>query len=208
MHSNGWIPREQILGTVAKTRVPEEFLAQHPTHANPPALLFSLERLFLEKGVKVSASELDFLKLALPRLQKWFDWIESGQRGERPGSYYWRGRDTDRDQSQRQNPRTLSSGLDDYPRSLFATTRERHVDLACWIAKGAEILAGLSALVKDAASSAKYTFLSQGIVGNLTYYHWDESKNLFADWGKHADLPLLTVIEPITTIIFMHARKS
>jgi mannosyl-oligosaccharide glucosidase len=199
LHANGWIPREQILGPVARTRVPAEFLAQHPTHANPPALLLAFERLYLEADqhdaeklarVASSEAELAYLRLALPRLFAWFDWLERGQRGARDHTYYWRGRDVEPDQSQRLNPRTLASGLDDYPRALFPTTAERHVDLACWIARGALILESLAALAGGelAERGRAYGALGRAVQAAIPTYHWDDEAREFRDWGRHAAL--------------------
>ncbi|KZS99305.1 glycoside hydrolase [Sistotremastrum niveocremeum HHB9708] len=39
---NGWVGREQILGEEARSRVPPQFQAQYPTHANPPTLAMAV----------------------------------------------------------------------------------------------------------------------------------------------------------------------
>ncbi|KIJ27409.1 glycoside hydrolase family 63 protein [Sphaerobolus stellatus SS14] len=39
---NGWVAREQILGEEARSRVPSEFVNQHPTYANPPTLTMAI----------------------------------------------------------------------------------------------------------------------------------------------------------------------
>ena len=60
MHSDGWIPREQILGAEALARVPSEFVAQHRQHANPPALLLRVQRLLDDESHPESAGEAVF----------------------------------------------------------------------------------------------------------------------------------------------------
>ena len=45
MGDEGWIPREQILGDEARSRVPAEFVVQNPLHANPPTLLLAIGNL-------------------------------------------------------------------------------------------------------------------------------------------------------------------
>ncbi|KAK9463984.1 glycoside hydrolase [Lipomyces oligophaga] len=41
----GWIPREQILGDEARSKVPPEFQTQSPMHANPPTLVLAVGAL-------------------------------------------------------------------------------------------------------------------------------------------------------------------
>lgn len=45
LNTEGWIPREQILGKEARAKVPEEFIVQHNRNANPPTLLLTLHRI-------------------------------------------------------------------------------------------------------------------------------------------------------------------
>ena len=64
------------------------------------------------------AKILAFAANAIPRLEKWFEWLQSTQRGAAPASFRWRGRTANH---------TLSSGLDDYPRAPTPTDDEIHV---------------------------------------------------------------------------------
>merc|ERR1719410_3368465 len=45
MNDNGWIPREQILGDEARSRVPEQFQIQRPHIANPPTMFLAINAL-------------------------------------------------------------------------------------------------------------------------------------------------------------------
>lgn len=93
--------REQILGAEARSRVPQQFLAQIPTVANPPTLFLPLVKLALALSGDSSAAHLltdphskdiskeqwqDFLDRAWPRLKSWLNWLES-QAGPVASSY-------------------------------------------------------------------------------------------------------------------------
>jgi mannosyl-oligosaccharide glucosidase len=93
MNSQGWIPREQILGKEARARVPSEFLVQHPSHANPPSLYLPLLAHAATAAASGGGSGEEaqraqaFLKRAWPRLEAWYHWFNSTQAGSTPGSY-------------------------------------------------------------------------------------------------------------------------
>ncbi|PAV24387.1 glycoside hydrolase family 63 [Pyrrhoderma noxium] len=57
---DGWVAREQILGEEARSRVPDEFIVQYPSYANPPTLTMAvtafIERL---KNYKSGPSDAD-----------------------------------------------------------------------------------------------------------------------------------------------------
>lgn len=98
--------REQILGDEARSRVPDEYVAQLPHAANPPTLFLPIMKLAqslaqnasaqdqaLLKGLHASSISrerwLDFLQRAWPRLLLWFRWFDRLQAGPVSGSYRW-----------------------------------------------------------------------------------------------------------------------
>ncbi|KAJ1644488.1 Processing alpha glucosidase I [Coemansia asiatica] len=67
MDASGWIAREQILGSEARSKVPPEFQVQYPNFANPPTLLFAVEKIaevyrFMDHS-KISSDKLHGLDL-------------------------------------------------------------------------------------------------------------------------------------------------
>lgn len=85
------------------------------------------------------------------------------------------------------NPKSLSSGLDDYPRASHPTMRERHVDLRCWIALAAGVMAELSTLLGK--NDVKYYETLSYLTDNerLNRLHLDPYSEHYADWGLHTD---------------------
>jgi mannosyl-oligosaccharide glucosidase len=86
LNVHGWIPREQILGDEARSKVPDEFVLQHISNANPPTLFMVLDKLvasYKEEKALGKHNEEDelFFKRAFPRLEVWFRWFNTSQTG-------------------------------------------------------------------------------------------------------------------------------
>uniref|UniRef100_A0A2P2M3T4 Mannosyl-oligosaccharide glucosidase n=1 Tax=Rhizophora mucronata TaxID=61149 RepID=A0A2P2M3T4_RHIMU len=152
MNIDGWIPREQILGSEALSKVPEEFVLQHPTNGNPPTLFLVVHDLLhgIEKNKFAPAERNEitsFFEHAFVRLEAWFQWFNTTQSGKIMGSYFWHGRDNTT--THELNPKTLSSGLDDYPRASHPNEDERHLDLRCWMLLAANCMDFITKLLKE-----------------------------------------------------------
>lgn len=127
-----------------------------------------------------------------PRLKAWFTWFNTTQVGSLPTTYRWRGRDPDT--MKFLNPKTLTSGLDDYPRASHPTSSERHIDLRCWLALGAQVLAEMADLLGHDGEryGSTYEMLSDNDL--LDTLHWSESKSRYADYGLNTDS--VTLVKP------------
>lgn len=111
------------------------------------------------------------------------------------GSYLWHGRNASA--LRELNPKSLSSGLDDYPRASHPTNRERHVDLRCWIALAASVMAELSTMLgKD---DVKYYETASYLSDNdlLNKLHLDPYSEHYTDWGLHTDSVVLRELPPL-----------
>jgi len=186
MNVEGWIPREQILGLEALAKVPEEFVTQINSNANPPTFFLTLNYILTHHGDRLlSENRLGTLERMYNRLVKWFDWYNTTQIGELPGAYRWRGRDDKTDLEL--NPKTLTSGLDDYPRASHPSKDERHVDLYCWITLGTKVLAEIAMLLNR--QGEKYTNTYKYLANNklLHQLHWSHNRDTYADFGLHTD---------------------
>jgi len=186
MNSEGWIPREQILGKEARAKVPDEFVVQHNRNANPPTLLLTLHRIVGEVSDQMTDWWRDYLRRMWPRLATWYSWFNTTQLGDTRGAYRWRGRNSSA--LRELNPKTLTSGLDDYPRASHPTVDERHVDLRCWMALASQLMGEIGRLLgrKD---SKKYEDTAAFLSNNkhLDSMHWSVSHQAYMDWGFHTD---------------------
>ncbi|ONM35063.1 Mannosyl-oligosaccharide glucosidase GCS1 [Zea mays] len=193
LNSDGWIPREQILGAEALSKVPEEFVLQYPSNGNPPTLFLAIRDLASgihaqqfsdEEAEKISS----FLERAYIRLNAWFQWFNSTQSGKYEGTFYWHGRDNIT--TKELNPKTLTSGLDDYPRASHPNDEERHVDLRCWMLLATNCICSIAEFLKmDSALEKDYYKMSNQLsdFGTLNKLHLDDTIGAYFDYGNHTE---------------------
>lgn len=186
MNSEGWIPREQILGKEARAKVPDEFVVQHNRNANPPTLLLTLHSIVGDISGEMTDWWRDYLRRMWPRLATWYTWFNTTQLGDTRGAYRWRGRNASA--LRELNPKTLTSGLDDYPRASHPTVDERHVDLRCWMALASQLMGDIGRLL-GRRDSKKYEDTALFLSNNqhLDSMHWSVSHQAYMDWGFHTD---------------------
>ncbi|KAF9433961.1 Processing alpha glucosidase I [Entomortierella beljakovae] len=197
---NGWIQREQVLGDEARSRVPEEFQVQYPEHANPPTL-FKAISLYLNRlqnvtnqvsedpEIDVTNARLlnpdlatDYLKALYPKLRTNYYWMRHTMRGSireyermsrsRVEGYRWLGRT---------KTHTLTSGLDDYPRSEQPNIGELHVDLLSWIGFMNHNLQSIAAILGEEDDVEELEEHYSAIVANIDDLHWSEENKAYCD---------------------------
>ncbi|XP_057776938.1 mannosyl-oligosaccharide glucosidase GCS1 [Salvia miltiorrhiza] len=192
MNADGWIPREQILGAEASSKVPSEFVLQHPTNGNPPTLFLVLREFVCSiKKHKFSASQSNdistFLRRAFVRLDAWYKWFNTTQSGKDVGTYFWHGRDNVT--TRELNPKSLSSGLDDYPRASHPSEDERHVDLRCWMHLAADCMSSISEFLEDSHIGKEYSLTAKLLsdFDLLNQIHLDNTSGAYSDYGNHTE---------------------
>ncbi|KAK2002070.1 mannosyl oligosaccharide glucosidase [Colletotrichum falcatum] len=205
MDDDGWIPREQILGPEARSKVPEEFQVQYPHYANPPTLFLIIED-FMERLRKTNGSQPvereqlgpreslrtahldnvelgeDFLRRLYPFVRSQYDWFRKTQKGDL--------KTYDRDafsnkEGYRWRGRTethiLTSGLDDYPRPQPPHPGELHVDLMSWIGLMTKSLMNIADALGMREEVDEFKTTLNAIRHNLNDLHWSEKEGCYCD---------------------------
>lgn len=206
MDEDGWIPREQILGSEARSKVPAEFQVQYPHYANPPTLFIALEALVDKiEGKAGSGIALDeksqqtlgtvggqvlatpdsiraWLKQLYPFLQKNFEWYRKTQWGDL--KTYDREAFSSKE-AYRWRGRTprhiLTSGLDDYPRAQPPHPGELHVDLISWLGLMSRNIHRIAGFLGEKDDEVKYGKIVEAIRKNVDDLHWSKKDKTYCD---------------------------
>lgn len=149
--------------------------------------------------------------------------------------YRWRGRDAGTNKEL--NPKTLTSGMDDYPRSSHPVNNdgtsnifnnanldqinefisERHVDLHCWISHSVRIMNNLQNYLQKSNKinfDHNYSMQFWMLVESLDRLHWTVSNSniskiqMYADFGVHTDDVRLEKIKNMDDEIRIVGRKD
>lgn len=195
MDDDGWIAREQILGSESRSKVPEAFHVQYPHIANPPTLFW-----VVEKYVKMLTGDAPYnghtsmyllnpevgialLEEIFPLLTRHYYWFMKTQSGDIASEsayntsvegYRWRGRTPGY---------AFASGLDDYPRAEPPDVSELHVDALCWVGVMASVLATLAKRLDGIASTDIQMYLSrhERVARSIDVIHWSSTDDTFCD---------------------------
>ena len=136
--------------------------------------------------MKTNRTNHFFTRPFIQRLEKWYQWYNQSQTGPQPFSFRWRGRN--HSSIYELNPKTLTSGLDDYPRASHPSELERHLDLRCWMTLASKILGQLYAILNHQTTN-EYLNYAEILSNNdlLDQLHWSDEDRMYADYGLHTD---------------------
>lgn len=218
MDENGWIAREQILGAEARSRVPEEFIAQSKEHGNPPTFFLVVEKMLRhahalrvlssEHEAPDSAHAMELVELVpytttderTAMLTKYTGWFAAEfDRLQRHLDWYSQTQagiapDLYRWRGRREN-HTFTSGLDDYPRARFPSDTELHVDLASWVAFGSQVMADLASFLQ--MDGARHAERAKRITQRIEEEHFNTRTHLYSDIADFAEHGKSTFVDHI-----------
>lgn len=204
MDEDGWIAREQILGSEARSKVPPEFTVQYPHYANPPTLFIILEafieQLEANKNISVDRSQEDvteslgsvytqhpelgeaYIRSIYPLLKKHYFWYRDTQRGD--VSSYDREAFSSKEAYRwrgRSIQHILTSGLDDYPRAQPPHPGELHVDLISWMGMMTRALRRIAETLGEIEDVEEFAVYETAIERNIDDLHWDNEAQTYCD---------------------------
>ncbi|RJE25152.1 mannosyl-oligosaccharide glucosidase [Aspergillus sclerotialis] len=205
MDEDGWIAREQIIGTEARSKVPPEFTIQYPHYANPPTLFMALEA-FLDKLNQNQSTLLEqtsgdnffdslrmahvknpemadvYIRTLYPLLKKHYSWYRSTQKGDIK-SYDREAFSTK--EAYRWRGRSvqhiLTSGIDDYPRAQPPHPGELHVDLISWMGMMTRTIRRIADIVGETEDAEEFKGYEIAIERNIDDLHWNEKEQTYCD---------------------------
>merc|ERR1719272_682329 len=96
----------------------------------------------------------------------------------------WRGRDPN---DGKLNAMTLSSGLDDYPRASSPDRNELHLDVLCWLARGAAVIRDVAVHLGEQEITAEFELLATQLSSLVIPIHFNTKAQMFQDKGTHAN---------------------
>ncbi|SCV00631.1 LANO_0F07844g1_1 [Lachancea nothofagi CBS 11611] len=205
---SGWVARELILGSEARSKVPEEFQVQNPNIANPPTLLLCFSEMLaraLEYQESINkepedhsftASNTDellkrpelltlFAKKVYPKLLKHYEWWTNSQRGFIEEYLEVLHNDVHPEEAFRWVGRTfthcLPSGLDDYPRAQPPDVAELHLDALAWAGVMTRSMKQISKVLDMPEEFERFSQTEKKIIDNLDYIHWSEEDHCYYD---------------------------
>ena len=198
MDADGWIAREQILGSEARSKVPPEFQVQYPHYANPPTLFLVAEAIMERLSGRVpyagtnsiyfadEQSSKTLLSTLYRDLLKQYRWFRTTQKGSSPPvapsssstteGYRWRGQSANH---------ILTSGLDDYPRAQLPHPKDLHVDALSWVGSMASVLSKIAAELEKSNEKSTFDEHLQIVKTSLDKLHWSPSARAYCDTSFH-----------------------
>ncbi|KAF9584660.1 Processing alpha glucosidase I [Lunasporangiospora selenospora] len=124
----------------------------------------------------------EYLVKLYPKLRKSYRWMRRTMQGgireygrlsrSRSEGYRWRGRTV---------THTLTSGLDDYPRSPRPHLGELHVDLLSWIGYASRNLQSIAEMIGEEEDAEEYEDHYNAIRANIDDLHWSEEDKAYCD---------------------------
>ncbi|KAJ6201774.1 glycoside hydrolase [Bipolaris maydis] len=194
MDDDGWIAREQILGSEASASTTPESINQFPHIASPPTMY-----LVISKFVKMLRGTIKYhgrpsVYLSKPEtgkalvikmqslLKRHYEWFRKSQSGDVEAhsipsanlneGYRWRARTPGKN---------MASGLSDYPRAEPPDLTELHLDALCWVGVMGRTLEQIAFFTENAHDAFTYQKHVRSIKGNIDTLHWDASTSLYCD---------------------------